>query len=492
METANALESDLSLLPVGDIFRTMPYNKALRERMARTAVELERNPDKSFPCALGQAGYTAFLRMIHNPRVLERPPLEAVIQDAVARATSAGLVLAIHDTTELHFGGKKRRVGLGRLNKNDQGFLGHFSLAATADGSRQALGLLSVQTIVRQEENVSGQSDLKRYLDPNKESLKWQRGIAEVRERLAGKASVVHVADRESDDYALFCDLVDNDDRFVLRLNYDRLLASAPSGLPPGVRKVREAFAHLIEGLCEREVPLSPRPRSSRPDERKKQPPRQGRLARLRFQAMGVELRRPDNVPKELPATLKVNIVAVREIDPPAGEEPVGWWLITREPIDTAEQVLQVVDWYRARWLIEELNKALKTGCAYEKRQLESLGVLQIALYLLLPIAVNLLRLRSTAQHAPETPASEVLDQDHVDVLRETGRKRLPDNPTVRAVLLAIAALGGHLVQNGEPGWLVLSRGMQVLEERVLAWRACREHLAELSAAKARKKCDLS
>ena len=37
---------------------------------------------------------------------------------------------------------------------------------------------------------------------------------------------------------------------------------------------------------------------------------------------------------------------------------------MTTEPIDTVEQVLRIVDWYRARWVIEEFFKALKTGCA--------------------------------------------------------------------------------------------------------------------------------
>jgi IS4 transposase len=46
--------------------------------------------------------------------------------------------------------------------------------------------------------------------------------------------------------------------------------------------------------------------------------------------------------------------------------------LYTSEPIDTAEQLLTIVDQYRSRWVIEEFFKALKTGCAFEKRQLES------------------------------------------------------------------------------------------------------------------------
>jgi hypothetical protein len=53
-----------------------------------------------------------------------------------------------------------------------------------------------------------------------------------------------------------------------------------------------------------------------------------------------------------------------------------------------------VVDAYRARWVVEEFFKALKTGCQIEKRQMETYEALRIALALFLPIAVRLLALR--------------------------------------------------------------------------------------------------
>ena len=64
-----------------------------------------------------------------------------------------------------------------------------------------------------------------------------------------------------------------------------------------------------------------------------------------------------------------------------------------------------MVDAYRARWVIEELFKALKTGCQIEKRQMESYGALRIALALFLPIAVRLLALRDAARSEPDAPA---------------------------------------------------------------------------------------
>jgi IS4 transposase len=81
---------------------------------------------------------------------------------------------------------------------------------------------------------------------------------------------------------------------------------------------------------------------------------------------------------------------------------PVAWYLVTSESVDTVEQVEAVVDAYRARWVIEELFKALKTGCNFERRQLESSQSLRIALATFLPIAVQLLALRRAARAEPD------------------------------------------------------------------------------------------
>jgi hypothetical protein len=64
----------------------------------------------------------------------------------------------------------------------------------------------------------------------------------------------------------------------------------------------------------------------------------------------------------------------------PKGIEPICGYLVTNEPITTKKQVAAVVDAYRTRWVIEELFKALKTGCQFEKRQLESYAALRVRL----------------------------------------------------------------------------------------------------------------
>jgi hypothetical protein len=146
--------------------------------------------------------------------------------------------------------------------------------------------------------------------------------------------------------------------------------------------------------------------------------------------------------------------------------------LLTSLPIDTDEAIAFAVDCYRARWMIEEFFKALKTGCQFEKRQLESAHSLLNALAIFAPVAWRLLLLRHLARSDKRAPASSALTLQQLEVLTAVAKKPLPRRPSARDAMLAVATLGGHLKSNGDPGWLVLGRGMHDLLLLELGWRA--------------------
>jgi hypothetical protein len=166
----------------------------------------------------------------------------------------------------------------------------------------------------------------------------------------------------------------------------------------------------------------------------------------------------------------------VYEPKPPQGQEPIEWVLYTTEPVSSASDVGDVVDIYRARWLIEECNKAIKTGCRYQERQFESRDALLVLLAMTLPIACELLRLRTSCRADPDQRAATILNPVQLQVLAALGSRPLPNNPTVRDALWAIAGLGGHMKCNGEPGWQVLYRGMEKLLAYEKGWRAARRN----------------
>ena len=291
------------------------------------------------------------------------------------------------------------------------------------------------------------------------ESKRWEESVKTV-EDLLGKGRTVHVLDREGDSYALLAELVTAGARFVVRM------ASAKRKVEGEIGTVGETLLRAPM-LAEREVPITARGTSKLPSDRKHFPERQARVARLEVTAARVTVIRPASSSHSAAPTLALNAVRVFEAAPPTGEPPVEWRLWTTEAVDSTEQVLAVVDAYRCRWRIEEYFKALKSGCAIEKRQLESSAGLQNVVALFAPIAWRLLDIRTVAQDAADTPADQVLSAVQIVCLRLALEKRrrphLPANPTARDVMLGIAGLGGHIKNNGDPGWIVLGRGFDKL-----------------------------
>jgi hypothetical protein len=285
--------------------------------------------------------------------------------------------------------------------------------------------------------------------------------VDEVQKRLDGRARAVHVMDREADSYALLAFMEMRGARFVVRMAQDRVLEQEA-----GPRTVKDALVGA-ETIVEREVPISARRASPLPSCRKHHPARMGRLAKLSFSAIKVTLPRPESSRSCPVPTLNINLVHVRELDTAGDEEPVEWRLWTNLPIDSPEQLCAIVDAYRARWMIEEFFKALKSGCAFEKRQLESREALLNTLAVLAPIAWRLLLLRSLSRNDTDTPATMALTVFQLACLRGALKKlhslTLPDTPTMREAMLGVARLGGHIRNNGDPGWIVLGRGFDKL-----------------------------
>ena len=443
----------------------------LHRRLAQMTARALEDLGAGFPEMMGtEAELEAAYRFFDNDAVSPEAILAPHVQESIESAAKLGRVLVLHDSSWLVFGGESVRKGLGRVGKGKKhdGFLGHFGLGVSRDGQRLPLGLFGLSTMAF-DKPVVKKTQKQTLADPERKSLRWGALIIKVENLLAPRGiEVTHVGDRETDDYGLFEELVEADIQFVFRLRYDRTVCEAP-GMKESLRALMKRHVHQVE----REVPLSPRGSDRAPVDLEVYPPREQRLARLQIRAVAVDLPRPRSRKSDCKApSLRLNMVQVLEVDPPSGEAPVEWLLVTNEPIDTSEQIESVVDAYRTRWVIEEYFKALKTGCAMEERQLETRARLENALAFLAPVAVSLLRLRNLARDAPERPASAALTETQLALLAQLARKPLPESPTVVEAMYAIAALGGHLKRNGRPGWRTLHRGFQKLTDAEAGWRA--------------------
>lgn len=434
-------------------------DRRLAARLKRIAAALEPDPSRSFPEAMGSvAGREAFYRFVNNDRVDLPALLEGHVAQTVERAAAVGgmLVVAV-DKTTFTFEGDSEREGLSRLQKSDQGFEAFFALATTPD--RAPLGVLEVQPL-----EDRGRS----------EASAWCHAI-EAADAHVGSLRPVFVVDREADAYELMARLSKDARQFVVRVSRDRYVREHTDA----AQETLHELATRAPVVMTREVKLSRRTAKNRPPgSRTRNPPREGRDARLSVRARQVVVPKPRKLRSvDAPTSLKLHVVLITEENPPNDEHPVEWVLFTTLPIDTLAELAAIVDAYRARWTIEEYFKALKSGCAYERRQLESKDALVNALGILAPIAWRLLALKHAARHA-EQPATTVLDADEIHVLRQLSTDvRIGKSPTASEALRAVASIGGHIRQNGPPGWIVIWRGFRRLLDQVDGYRLARAEM---------------
>jgi hypothetical protein len=447
-EHSNVSETEFTGANVGD--------KRLNRRLQMIVAKLEQQPDASFPTAMTRAELEAFYRFMSNDRVTMDDILAPHVTATAARCAQAETVLAISDTTTLQF--PTPREGLGPYAGRT--LFAHAGLMQDLNG--RPLGVLAVEPWVRADETASSlkkkhkvkQSIVSKM--PNEQD-RWLRLVRVIDERAGADVNVVHVMDSEADDYDIMQQMKSEGRRFVIRGGIDRRLQPVE-----GCSKARELMA-TRDVLATRTAKLAkrvtPRLTGTTHATRRRQLARDERTARLAITAAPVNVRRPGYLDPKLPPYVELNIVCAREVDAPEGADPVEWLLLTTEPIDTVEQVLAVVDMYRHRWRVEELFKALKTGCAFQKRQLDSYRTIVKALALFLPIAWSLLHMRTVSRAAKNVPAACVLTAVELEVLRKASEKPLRRKPSINEAMLAIARLGGHLPSNGPPGWQVLGRG---------------------------------
>lgn len=458
-ERVRLVSDDLDDVELGDA--------RLNFRMRKIAKRVAAAPASSFPEALvTEAELEGFYRCFGNDKVTKEAILKPHVVATIRRLRERGTALVAHDNTELRFSGEGRE-GLGRVTRGGNGFFAHFCLAVGDVETRDPLGVLDLDIWTRTGESPSQQRKrgesytTMRQSGVPTEQDRWFQMVERVEARVGASASLVHLMDSEADDYVLLSNLVGSKRRFVLRLCFDRKLNAAESGSKYEEKLVE--FVHRAESLATRDVQLARRNRVKAGTGAKRNQPRDERVSEIAFSARSVVIVRPVLAPRTAPETLRVNVVVARETSTPKGETPVEWMLLTTEPVEKRDDLFAVVDMYRCRWVIEEYFKALKTGCAFESRQLETGTTLFKALALFTPVAWALLRMRTLSRLPSRFPISMALTPTQIKILKAETGFPLRLNSSVLDGCLAVARLGGHIKNNGAPGWQVLGRGYNKL-----------------------------
>lgn len=390
----------------------------------------------------------AAYRLFDNPHVtfagLAGPHWEQT------RARTSGHYLLIGDTTTISFDGDRQISGLGIVTSgNAQGYLLHSALMVDA-GDGQIIGLAG-QTI-RYRQRVPKKEKRSARLARARESEIWGEVITAVGRTPNEQVRFTHVCDRGADNFEVYCHcLLQGVDWVVRARGLTRKVRIADQVLPLG-----DYLTQLpVAGTYELEVPANT-----------KQVARTATVE-VRFGMVGLSTpHQCGRFTRECGiAFLTMNVIEVKEINPPRGQEPLQWVLYTSHEVTSWEQALTVIGYYERRPLVEEFHKALKTGCRIEERLYETAPRWENVTALLSVVAVRLLQLKTIATKQPDRPAAEIVPASWLlmlTVLRGNKRAKIV---TARDFLRALAGLGGHLGRksDGEPGWLTIWRGFDKL-----------------------------
>ena len=162
----------------------------------------------------------------------------------------------------------------------------------------------------------------------------------------------------------------------------------------------------------------SARPKKSKQKAREKTLPR---TATVELRYRQITLRPPVAHQNKEPISLWV--VHARERTPPAGVEPIEWFLLTTREITTAADAQDCLRWYCLRWRIEDWHRVLKSGCAIEALQHKSAERLKRAIAINLVIAWRIMLMTLLGRECPTLPAEVLFSDIEVEVLAAYSKK---------------------------------------------------------------------
>jgi hypothetical protein len=394
-------------------------------------------------------------------------------------------VLCVQDTSEIELTRPQQPVaGAGPLAEaSRQGIFLHLVEAFPPDGT--PLGQVWSHTWARDESTLATSPQDKRKQRQaapieDKESFRWLEGLRKTRalaEHCPG-GTCVCVAASEADIDELFAAPrgESNPVHFLIRLCQNRALAVAAAdanAVALQARLIRERVAAAPLRFTQTITVRGRQPKVACEDRGRRQP-RKGRQAVGEVRATTMTLRPPARPDRQLP-DVTVNVVLVRERNPPAADEPVEWLLLTTLPIDDDEQVRTILPYYCVRWMMEVFFRVLKSGCRVEERRFERVERLERCLAVYEMVAWRTLFVCRLGRGCPDLDCEAVFEPSEgksvwMAVPRQTPPK---EPPRLAAMIRLIAQRGGYVNRphrKDPPGPQTIWLGMQRMHDLAWGW----------------------
>jgi hypothetical protein len=451
-------------------------DERLTKRVKLIVEALSKRPNTSIPSAMvSRAEYEACYRFFDNDNVMPEKILQPHFEATYKRLENVNVALLVQDTTEIDLTRPKQQVqGAGPMDSESRrGAFYHPMLAFDTNGI--SLGIIGQQSWTRDviSEDSKAEKQKKRRETPieQKESYRWIQGLEMAKSAAAQcpETTCVCMGDSESDIYELFVAhaTCETPNLHLLVRGGQNRNTTENQDWADQVRKtakiatqsinIRARTAKIAEGK-------SARSRS-----------RDARTVELEVRKATIEVSRPVHASKQLPASITLNVVLCEETNPPEGEDPISWLLVTTLPIDTEEQTQEIIRYYCIRWQIEVFFRTLKSGCRIEYRRFESLDRVLNCLALFSIVAWRLMYLCHLGRDCPEIECEVFFDPSEWKSVYAILGEEIPAQgcPSLNEVVRAIARLGGFVDRpRNQPGTQTLWIGLQRAYDLSNGWNA--------------------
>jgi hypothetical protein len=434
-------------------------------RFRKLVRQLAQKTGHSIPMACQDWSNTkAAYRFFSNRQVNEAGILAGHFGATRERVESTGgPILILHDTTEFSYSRESPgAMGMikttfsgwdknGRLRQHTVcGILMHSSLAVTPEGL--PLGLTAIKFWTRSK--FKGTNALKRTVNPTrvpieqKESIRWLENLKHSTAVVGEPHRCVHIGDRESDIYELFCAAAAAGTYFLLRTCVDRLAGDGQGTISAAMKHAKVKAIHRVEV------------RDGKGDVSE---------ASLEVKYERLVVQPPIGKQKKYPA-LTLTVIHAQETTRPKGRERIDWKLITNLPVRSRKDALEKLSWYAMRWKIETFHKILKSGCRAEDSKLRTAEriVNLIAIFCILSWRIFwMTMLNRLAPHASPSIALTAQETRLLDMIMQGMESKHPQRLLLSVYLTKIARLGGYLARAKDPppGNVVMWRGLSRLTD---------------------------
>lgn len=352
------------------------------------------------------AGTKAAYRFLSNPHVDESAILQGHFESTRQRVATLKneTILLLQDTTTFIYQrdnpdiigytgttsawGKRKDKSKGKIV--NCGILMHSSLAITSRGV--PLGLSAIKFWTRRK--FKGTNALKRKINPTrvpveeKESIRWLDSLRQSITLLQCPERCVHVGDRESDIYELFCLSRELETSFLVRTCVDRLAGNGKHTISDEMENESVKCIHNVVLRDEKshEVMLSVRWKK-------------------------ILVKPPIGKSRQYPDITLFAIHAREENETP-GRKPLEWKLLTNIPIVCNEDAIEKLEWYAHRWKTETSHKILKSGCKAEDSKLRTAERLSKLISCFCIISWRIFWLTMVSREYSDIPAGIALTQE--------------------------------------------------------------------------------